>query len=455
LESTGGHASNTHFQIHAANFTSAETISGSYSSTTESLTFTNTDLATISDTNWINTARIESVLFYGTANAQSITLGTDGQTFVGSSELSDTVTFSYQNTQTGDVTLDASALTNGSAKINFTAGSGNNYLTDGNDADTITSGAGNSTFVTGSGASHLVAGSGNDLFIVGSASPFMGVNDHSSSATIDGGSGSSSIRLTSTTANDDLVINSHDVNIHEVDIATGTGATGVFTGTTALEVNASLYAHSLVIVGNAGADTIQAGTGGDSIVAGNGNDLLVGGTGSGVDTITAGTGTDTIEGGHTASIYNASTSGTDTFQFTATSQLVGDTINNFIAGTDVFSGFNTLGVVGVGGSGTDITAASVLVSGNQAVVDAAAVGSIILDNTTAISSFTNANVATAFGTLANSVSGDHLILEVHTASQTALYYYVATDSVVADGTLTQIAVLTGTHASLTAAEFHA
>ena len=95
-------------------------------------------------------------------------------------------------------------------------------------------------------------------------------------------------------------------------------------GTTALNINASLVTNALTMTGNAGANTLT-GTGyADRISGGAGNDTLNGGAGN--DTLIGGAGNDSLTGG----------AGSDFFVFdTAPNATTNkDTITDFLSGTD-------------------------------------------------------------------------------------------------------------------------
>jgi len=166
--------------------------------------------------------------------------------------------------------------------------------------DKITGATGNDTITGGAGSDLMNGGEGSDVYII--ALPI----DHPVAEVADTGtSGTDEVRFTSTTANATLTFYAGDIGIEKVTIGTGTAASAVTTGTTALNVDASLVVNALTITGNAGNNILKSGLGVDTLVGGAGNDTYV------VDLTTAGAIQDTIT--------EAVSAGTDTVQLRGTS----------------------------------------------------------------------------------------------------------------------------------------
>lgn len=92
------------------------------------------------------------------------------------------------------------------------------------------------------------------------------------------------------------------------------------------------------LLGGGGSDTLNGGNGDDLLTAGDGGDMLSGGAGN--DILQAGSGVDTLQGGGNS----------DIFQFVI-GQVQGDTVSDFVSGTDVlqFFGYGAGTLTNVGG----------------------------------------------------------------------------------------------------------
>ena len=190
------------------------------------------------------------------------------------------------DTESGDAGLTGNGLGN-----DLTGNGGHNTLAGGAGNDIIDGGAGNDKIDGGSGNDFLVGGAGND--------------------TLTGGTGTDTVDLTDAQGNVsvDLVANR---------------ATGDGTDTLSSIENAVVGGGDDVVMGNAGANTINGGNGNDKLTGGAGDDVLVGGTGGdtlyagdGDDTVIAGAGDDVIVGGDGAGNdrYTGGT-GVDTIRYT-------------------------------------------------------------------------------------------------------------------------------------------
>ncbi|MBP8148209.1 MAG: choice-of-anchor L domain-containing protein [Limnohabitans sp.] len=174
-----------------------------------------------------------------------------------------TNTYDFMTTPAGNPitgTVNADAL-NGTAGVDLISGWGGN--------DTMT-GAGGTDLMDG--------GEGSDLYIVAATA------DHGAAEFNDSGLvGTDEVRFTSAVANSTLTLYAGDLGIEKVVIGTGTAATAVSTGKTALNVNASALTYGIALAGNAGANKLTGGLG---------NDTLTGN--AGIDTFNVTAGTDTI-----------------------------------------------------------------------------------------------------------------------------------------------------------------
>lgn len=264
--------------------TSADTVDGGTGTDTVALT-SNTAVAA---TNFNNVKNIEVITVANTNTAVAITTQ---DTLVAAGA---TLTLSNA-ANSGILTFNGSAETNGQFKI--TGGTG---------VDNITGGAGDDTFT-------FVAGTGL------------------TTDTINGGTGTDTVTLTGTTA----VTATHFNNVSNIEaitlpdmvntsVAITTVNALVASGATLTLSNA---ANAGVLTFNGAAETdghfkITGGSGNDTITGGSGNDTLAGGNGG--DSITAGAGSDTLSG----------ELGNDTFTLAAVSGLTQADVIDGGAGSD-------------------------------------------------------------------------------------------------------------------------
>lgn len=321
--------------------TSADTVDGGAGTDTVALTG-NTAVAA---TNFNNVKNIEAITMANTSTAVAITTQ---DTLVAAGA---TLTLSNA-ANSGILTFNGSAETNGSFKI--TGGTG---------VDNITGGAGDDTFT-------FVAGTGL------------------TTDTVNGGIGTDTVTLTGTTAVTAAQFNNVS-NIEAITLPDMVNtAVAITTVNNLVAAGATLTlsnaANAGVLTFNGAAETngtfnITGGTGNDTITGGSGNDTLTGGNGN--DSITAGLGSDTLAGD----------SGNDTFTLAAVSGLTsGDTID--------------------GGSGTD----TVALTGNTAFTAStdfdhvSNIETITLANTTTAVTITTKDTLVAAGatlTLSTSTTG--------------------------------------------------
>jgi Ca2+-binding RTX toxin-like protein len=154
----------------------------------------------------------------------------------------------------------------------------------------------------------LIGDLGNDLYMIPNAA-------HHAAAEINDGSGVDELRFSQTSTlglPDTLTLFADDTGLEAVNIATGTSPMPNFTGTTALNVDATAVLNALFITGNNGrnriqgtglADTLTGNAGNDSLSGGAGNDTLIGGNGS--DRLWGETGADSLLFNVTPSSANA------------------------------------------------------------------------------------------------------------------------------------------------------
>lgn len=190
-------------------------------------------------------------------------------------------------------------------------GSGNNNLNASGSslaAIALDGDAGNDTLKGGSGSDLLDGGDGNDT-LTGSAG-----ND-----SFTGGAGTDRVSETGnvnfTLTNTTLTGNGSDT-LNSIERATLTGGTGNN------NLNASAFTLGAVTLnGEAGNDTLKAGSKNDALNGGNGNDTLTGNAGN--DTLTGGAGSDNLTGGN----------GLDVFAFGLSNEGI-DTIADFLSASD-------------------------------------------------------------------------------------------------------------------------
>jgi Ca2+-binding RTX toxin-like protein len=187
-------------------------------------------------------------------------------------------------------------------------------------SDWLTGAAGNDTLVGGGGVDVLNGAEGSDLYIVALA------GDHAAAEFSDSGvSGTDEVRFTSTVANSTLTLYADDVGIEKVVIGTGTSASAVATGTSALNVNGSAMTEDISLVGNAGANVLSSGSGDDSLQGGSGHDTLNGG--AGFDQLRGGNGNDILTGGADIDWF--------IFDTAANASTNKDTLKDFSSGEDL------------------------------------------------------------------------------------------------------------------------
>ncbi|MEZ0316343.1 MAG: hypothetical protein ACAH10_05570, partial [Methylophilaceae bacterium] len=153
---------------------------------------------------------------------------------------------------------------------------GNDALDGGSGADTLLGGLGNDTLIGGTGNDSLDGGDGNDLYAYVNTMDF----DASEAINDTGTTGIDEIRMLSTLAGSTLTLGANVHGIERVVIGTGTAAAAVTSGKIALNIDASATTEGMSFLGNAGDNSISAGSGNDTLDGGLGNDVLQGGDGN-------------------------------------------------------------------------------------------------------------------------------------------------------------------------------
>jgi serralysin len=166
---------------------------------------------------------------------------------------------------------------------------GANRLDGGEGDDFIAGGGGDDVLIGGPGSDQLHGEDGDDVFLFASGTDYVPGGDEQ----IHGGAGTDTIRFTSTTPGDFLLLGpvSFDNDVTGIEIVMLSAAAGDTSGTTPLGVNAGIIRdHGVTILGNDGDNFFLGGTffadaifgnGGDDVLhGGGGDDLLDGGTGS-------------------------------------------------------------------------------------------------------------------------------------------------------------------------------
>ncbi len=233
----------------------------------------------------------------------------------------------------------------------------------------------------------------------------------------------------------------------EASVVTVTGTGDVAEGTSiALAGSTFTFSASglndsdgIVVTANAlsGAASLVGSTGSDSITGSAQADTISGG--SGADTITGGAGADSLTGG----------AGADDFVMVAAD--AGDTITDFLAGTDDID-YNT-GLLSIDGA---VTAPS----GFQAAAagTAIAVTTTVFELTGVLTAGTAASLVTALGATATNAgidAGDKILIVNYTSTGAQIWLFTDADGAdIAAGELTLLATLTGVTAdSLAGGDF--
>ena len=156
------------------------------------------------------------------------------------------------------------------------------------------------------------------------------------------------VRFASTSAGKKLTLLAEDTGAGSVVIGTGTAASAVTTGKTALDVDASLVKQALTLQGNNGNNKITGGSGDDKFISSAGTDTLNGGSGSNTVDYSANPNGITVVYGNTTTVNKGGSLGTDSLiaiqnvvATTKNDTITGDANNNVITGglgTDIMDG---------------------------------------------------------------------------------------------------------------------
>ncbi|MCX7171984.1 MAG: DUF4214 domain-containing protein [Proteobacteria bacterium] len=252
------------------------------------------------------------------------------------------------------LSVNASALTNSSAKLTFVGSAeadGNFSITGGAGNDSIVGGAGNDTILGGAGDDSITGGASADSISGGDGADTIYMAGNLTSAdTIDGGSGTDVLNLTSFTAGS----MAHVTNIETVQFA-GTQSISlsapISTETVTMDLTDTNAQALTLATGYTGATTVKIGiTTADTVTNTANVDLTVSGTAAAFNgfTMTPGTGTDTLK--ITANATSASLSNVATGVETITA-VAASTASTVLALT---------GVIGVASGKTQTINASAL-----------------------------------------------------------------------------------------------
>lgn len=271
-------------------------------------------------------AGIETLSF--TNNATHSLILHDG--YYASTGFSGTTATAFTSATTAGVSFDGSGLATVANKVDFTGGGG---------SDTLLGGAGDDTLTAGSGGlDSLSGGTGNDQL-------FFAASGLTSSDTLLGGAGNDTVSITGGGLSVSTALYTNLSGIENfrftADAASSLTVTNAYFGSagftgTALTASTSATTFGFTFDGSA----ISAGANTVSVTGGGGNDSLLGGAGG--DTISGGNGNDTLVGG-TGSDSLSGGSGTDTFIYRTVTGVTGDTISDFVSGTDKLD-FSGLGL---------------------------------------------------------------------------------------------------------------
>lgn len=171
------------------------------------------------------------------------------------------------------------------------------FLTAGASGDSLFGWNGKDYLFGGAGDDELDGGAGNDVYMMNSAA------DHWTGEIVDRGFDEGAVddvRFAAVTAST-LTMFADDTGIERIIIGTGTGANAIATGTVALNVDASLVANALTMIGNNGANILTGTAFGDEIDGNAGADRLYGNAGH--DVLDGGLDEDRLYGGLGNDVY--------------------------------------------------------------------------------------------------------------------------------------------------------
>lgn len=212
-------------------------------------------------------------------------------------------------------TGESSLLLTGTAAVNGTGNEVGNSIT-GNDAanrlngldgnDQLVGAGGDDVLIGGVGGDQLDGGEGSDIYVIAEA------GEHGLAEFADSGaSGTDEVRFAAT-APGTLKLLAGDSGVERVVVGTGTGVTAATSGTAALNVDARLLGNGVTVIGNSGANILQATAYADMLSGGVGIDRLYGYAGN-----------DTLDGGRDADVMYGG-AGDDTYVIDHSSDAAGE-----------------------------------------------------------------------------------------------------------------------------------
>lgn len=220
------------------------------------------------------------------------------------------------NESGGSVFSGNAVLGGGAADVIFSMTPGGDSLDGAGGNDVLIANAGDDTLLGGGEDDVLLPGLGIDLADGGAGNDRVeGTIAELAPDTIAGGSGTDTIRLTNTAAGS-FTPDADVTGIEAIEVATSDALGGaVFTGTAAVDVDASAISGLSSLTGNAGANLLTTSGGGQSLFGNAGNDTLNGGGGN--DALDGGSGIDTATYAATVTLTATGTAwtandGTDT-----------------------------------------------------------------------------------------------------------------------------------------------
>lgn len=277
---SGGNGDDTFVITTFASLTSADTLSGGAGNDTLSFA-ENTDHNFTTDITILsNVSSMEKFSFTGLAGDNDTVTVNDGVVSAAGG------TLTLENASASASTWDASNVLSSTSKVVFS-----------------------STTAAGASAQTYKIGNGIDQVTMGSAADTVTVTNNaylSSSDTLDGGTGSDTLKFTNTTGSTITAAQlSHVTSFETFNITTGGAGDYVFTltdaivsnevasgstftvtrasgdtGTTKVDASALSSSYAVSVTGGAGADTLIGGAANDTIKGGNGADSLTGGGGN-------------------------------------------------------------------------------------------------------------------------------------------------------------------------------
>jgi Ca2+-binding RTX toxin-like protein len=169
-------------------------------------------------------------------------------------------------------------MTGSMLKDVFMGGSSNDTLMGAAGVDTLFGGSGNDILNGGAGADTLNGEDGSDTYLITSSADYAA----GEMITDTGTWGTDELRFAATTAGTLTLTSLFNgipsfSGIENLVIGSGSAATAMTTGTTALNIDARALTYGVNLIGNAGTNSLIAGLGSDVLTGGAGSDRLYGG----------------------------------------------------------------------------------------------------------------------------------------------------------------------------------